>query len=91
MAMEKTLAREIGWVVKGGSRVKTRQKFGWVVKGGSRKITSEKNWMGHGWSRVAVGKMNARKLNGWSRVAVEKRQVRKLDWVVQGGSGKKTS
>ena len=39
VAVEKTLAREIGWVVKGGSRVKTRQKFGWVVKGGSREIT----------------------------------------------------
>ena len=35
MAVEKTLARKIGWVVKGGSRIKTRQKFVWVVKGGS--------------------------------------------------------
>ena len=39
VAVEKTLARKIRWVVKGGSRIKTRQKFGWVVKGGSREIT----------------------------------------------------
>ena len=29
-------------------------------------------------------------LIGWSRVAVEKRQARKLDGVVKGGSGEKT-
>ena len=28
VAVEKTQDRKIGWVVKGGSRVKTRQKFG---------------------------------------------------------------
>ena len=46
------------------------------------------NWMG--WSRGAVEKTQARKLDGVVKGAVKKSQARKLDGVVKGGSGENT-